>query len=268
MYPVLFDRYETIFVIWGVAVLGGIVLCLALARRDGHDTVRALFALVLIAITFIVGTKVHFWLANPDLVRSVGTADLLRYGFHFPGGLIACILLAPLTLRVLGLRVLPFLDSISPAIAFAIALARLGCFANGCCFGYVSAQPWAIAFPPGSRAYEHHLDAGLIALGAPLSLPVLPMMLFFSAASLGIGWILWRWRWRFVGQRVLALIAMWSVANVVIEYWRDPTMVPGTPHLWGVSLAIAAIAVPALWTLSSRHAAARSPQLIHQPPGR
>jgi len=255
MYPLLLGRFDSLFVVWGAAVLCGMVLAFMLASRDGHDPDRAFLAVVLIAFVFVLGTKIHFWWANRDLVQQAGgMTHLLLYGFHFPGGIVLTVVAAPLLLRAVGLQPFAFFDSIAPAVGLAIAVARLGCFANGCCFGYVSHAPWALSFPVGSRAFAHHLEHGLVGSEATYSQPVLPLSLFFSIAALLIGVALWRWRphRQFVGQLALGFVAMWSTSNVAIEYWRDPIMVPGSPHLWTLSLAIAALSVPALLLLSYR----------------
>jgi phosphatidylglycerol:prolipoprotein diacylglycerol transferase len=49
-------------------------------------------------------------------------------------------------------RVLEITDIVAPQIALGIALARVGCFLNGCCFGKESDLPWACTFPPDSQA--------------------------------------------------------------------------------------------------------------------
>ena len=40
-------------------------------------------------------------------------------------------------------------DVAAPAVAIGIAIGRIGCFLNGCCYGAVCELPWAVRFPPG-----------------------------------------------------------------------------------------------------------------------
>lgn len=52
-------------------------------------------------------------------------------------------------------RQIPFLvtsDIFVPSLALGIAIGRIGCFFNGCCFGLPSDLPWACSFPPESLA--------------------------------------------------------------------------------------------------------------------
>lgn len=247
MYP-FFWGYQTLFVVWSIAIVVGFLLATLAAQRDGHGGARSFFALCLVAVVFVAGTKIHFALANDPLARALTRHNLLVDGFHFPGGLLATLLIVPPLLWLLGIRPLAFGDSTVPVFALAIGIARLGCFANGCCFGYVSEAPWALSFPIGSRAYAVHVATGVISPADLVSRPVLPLMLLFSAVGFALAGILWFWRGhrRFTGEITLGFVALWSSANVAIEWGRDPAMLRGTPHLFEASIVIAAIAVPTL----------------------
>jgi phosphatidylglycerol:prolipoprotein diacylglycerol transferase len=43
-------------------------------------------------------------------------------------------------------------DLVAPGVAVGIALGRIGCFLNGCCFGGVCEAPWAVQFPRESTS--------------------------------------------------------------------------------------------------------------------
>lgn len=45
-------------------------------------------------------------------------------------------------------------DLVAPALLLGMALGRVGCFLNGCCFGGVCEHTWAIRLPPESPAYQ------------------------------------------------------------------------------------------------------------------
>ncbi|GAB4139301.1 prolipoprotein diacylglyceryl transferase family protein [Thermopirellula anaerolimosa] len=99
-----------------------------------------------------------------------GVAFILRYGFPFWATL----------------------DLISPSLALGLAIGRLGCFLNGCCFGGACDLPWAVRFPPASPAYEHQLEHGDLYIAgvklgtdpdAPQGPPVIRSVLPGSAAE-------------------------------------------------------------------------------------
>ena len=54
----------------------------------------------------------------------------------------------------------PTMDVIAPAIALGIAIGRLGCFLNGCCYGDRCELPWAVSFPPASPPWWDQVRQG------------------------------------------------------------------------------------------------------------
>lgn len=266
MHPLLFGTYPTGMVLWGVALGIWVVVGAALGSRDGYGRGRTATAMICLAVFFLAGAKVHYWLANHALIGAEGVGRYLMRGFHLPGGVLAGAVLAPFALRALGLPVLAFGDACVPAAGFALAVVRLGCFFNGCCAGRPTEAPWGIAFPRGSLVHATHLLRGYIPPDAPFSLPVVPLMLIFGtvALCLSIGIIVSR-RWQsFPGQMGLTFLALWSMATVVLEPWRDPATIAGTPRLGAASALVTAGAIVGLLVLSRRHRR----ELSAMPPGR
>jgi phosphatidylglycerol:prolipoprotein diacylglycerol transferase len=60
------------------------------------------------------------------------------------------------------LPALALADLIAPSLAIGLALGRIGCFLNGCCFGGPCDLPWAVPFPAGSPPYDSQVMAGQI----------------------------------------------------------------------------------------------------------
>lgn len=57
-------------------------------------------------------------------------------------------------------NILVILDLIVPTVMLGIAIGRIGCFLNGCCFGEVCDLPWAVTFPEGSPAHVCQIERG------------------------------------------------------------------------------------------------------------
>ena len=55
-------------------------------------------------------------------------------------------------------------DLIAPSLALGLAIGRIGCLLNGCCFGGPCQidYPWAVTFPADSPPYVHQKSAGLL----------------------------------------------------------------------------------------------------------
>ena len=62
------------------------------------------------------------------------------------------------------LPVLAMADIIAPSMTLGLALGRIGCFLNGCCYGGQCQLPWAVEFPPESPVYQSQIDRGEYAL--------------------------------------------------------------------------------------------------------
>ncbi len=61
-----------------------------------------------------------------------------------------------------GVSLLGLGDLVAPSLMFGLALGRVGCFLNGCCFGGLCDLPWAVRFPQGSLPYESQVHRGLM----------------------------------------------------------------------------------------------------------
>jgi phosphatidylglycerol:prolipoprotein diacylglycerol transferase len=114
-------------------------------------------------------------------------------------------------------------DLCAPWVAFGLALTRVGCFLNGCCYGKVTNVPWAVRFPIGSIVWEAQHDAHLIGDHAP-ALPVHPTQIYLSLLDFVTFVVLYvaiRRRKRFDGQVFAWLLILKGVFRSFVEIWRD-----------------------------------------------
>jgi len=88
-------------------------------------------------------------------VANVAQGGLVGYG-GFIGGVTGLLLFA----GKYRLPLLALCDLIAPSIVLGLALGRLGCLLNGCCFDHISQQPWKITFPWDSPAHVHQVRHG------------------------------------------------------------------------------------------------------------
>lgn len=176
MYPVFFRLGDLAIHTYGVLVALGFAAGLWLAARRARvagldpEVIHRLGVWLIVA--GIAGAKLFyitfFW---PDFSggwRAAGVASL-REGFVFYGGFIGAMGATILYARARRLPLWSLADTLAPAVALGHAFGRLGCFANGCCFGGVCRWPWAVSFP------EPHLLAGI---------PVHPTQLYETAGNL------------------------------------------------------------------------------------
>ncbi|MCG3126087.1 MAG: Prolipoprotein diacylglyceryl transferase [Phycisphaerae bacterium] len=111
-------------------------------------------------IAGVVGCRVmyvaHYW---DDFARYghplkviFAIFDVTRGGLEFYGGVILTAIATLVYLRRWGHSVRWYLDILTPSLALGLAIGRLGCFLNGCCWGDTCDLPWAVRFPFGSNA--------------------------------------------------------------------------------------------------------------------
>ncbi|MFH1312930.1 MAG: prolipoprotein diacylglyceryl transferase [Candidatus Eisenbacteria bacterium] len=158
MHRTLFDVGPFSIHLYGVmlafAFWLGIELSIRIARKRGMDPVAIMDLGIIILVSSVIGARLlyvitHFTEYRHDLV---GIFRVWEGGLTFYGGLAAGVAFGIGYLKRQGLRVLEVTDIIAPQIALGIALARVGCFLNGCCFGRESTLPWACTFPADSQA--------------------------------------------------------------------------------------------------------------------
>ncbi len=131
-------------------------------------------------IAGVVGCRamyvVHYWEQfghiEPLGARIWAILDVRRGGLEFYGGFILACIAGYLWLRyVEKVSLRWYLDIVAPSAALGLAIGRIGCFLNGCCFGHVSDVPWAVRFPFGSNAQRTQWEQ--VVPGSELPAPLL-----------------------------------------------------------------------------------------------
>jgi phosphatidylglycerol:prolipoprotein diacylglycerol transferase len=51
-------------------------------------------------------------------------------------------------------------DIVAPSFLVGLAIGRIGCLLNGCCYGGICDQPWAVTFPQESPPYQDQVARG------------------------------------------------------------------------------------------------------------
>jgi phosphatidylglycerol---prolipoprotein diacylglyceryl transferase len=156
---------------------------------------------------------------------------LVIYGAFF-GGVIAVLLF----IRKQKMPALATFDLIAPSMMIGLALGRIGCFLNGCCYGGPTSLPWAVRFPPGSPPYADQAASGMLtAANPPASLPVHPTQLYSAITAALIGWLLWSYYpfRRRDGQVVALMLMVYPISRYLEEIIRTDE-----PAVFGTGLSI------------------------------
>ena len=148
---------------YGVMAAAGFLLALYLFQANRYKAAlnsdQVTNILMLAMICGIVGARIfyvvqnwNFYRANPAAIIRIDQGGLVFYG----GFLLAVAAVIWYVRKVCKADVLRVLDAISPALAAAHALGRIGCFFNGCCYGKPAEIFWAFAYAPGTEPFKRY----------------------------------------------------------------------------------------------------------------
>ncbi len=141
-----------------VGFLASIMWAVRRAERSGGNPDVILNAGFLALFGGVIGARamyvVHYWyeFANRgSLGRMIwGIVDVRQGGLEVYGGFITVVILVLLYLWLSKNSIRWYLDIIAPSAALGMAVGRIGCFLNGCCWGGLAELPWSMRFPFGS----------------------------------------------------------------------------------------------------------------------
>jgi phosphatidylglycerol:prolipoprotein diacylglycerol transferase len=86
--------------------------------------------------------------------------NVVEGGLVVFGSILGAILGALVFMRLNKMPVLRTFDIMVPAAMLGIAIGRIGCLLNGCCFGGITDAAWGIVFPADSPAHQHQIAKG------------------------------------------------------------------------------------------------------------
>lgn len=213
---------------YGVMLLVGLVAGSAWLAHNGRYYNLPSGLAVDLALTALVGgilgaRLLYVLLDLPQFAGNPLSAfRVWEGGLSFHGGLAGGLLGVYLLSRRRGLRFPTLADAGAPAIALGYALARIGCFLNGCCFGGHCDSFWGMRFAPGSEAAAWSLG---LPPGQPATTwgePLYPAQLLASFLAIIIFFVLVLTRRLFPrpGHLFIFFLALYGVERFVVEFWR------------------------------------------------
>lgn len=168
-----------------------------------------------VVVGFIGGKLLH---AVSEWQEYTAWYDILYFwhgGFSILGSVIALLAYVPYYVHKQGILLGAACDFLAIYAPLLQAIARLGCYFAGCCYGTAAALPWAIVYTDPSSA-------------APCHVPLHPAQLYSSLALYSIFLIL-----RFVvfphvqkkrlfgrGIILCTYLTLISIERFVVDFWR------------------------------------------------
>jgi phosphatidylglycerol:prolipoprotein diacylglycerol transferase len=183
--PVLFQLGQFPIRSYGLmmalAFIVGIIVARRRAKAAGIDPDTIIDLAFFVILASIAGARALHVIVQWEFYRG----DLLSILRLWEGGLAQYggIAVGVVTgiLFFVRRRIDPWLgaDTVAPSIALGVAIGRMGCFLNGCCYGKACDLPWAVTFRADSVAGHLIHDT-----------PVHPTQIYESLASLIIFFVL------------------------------------------------------------------------------
>jgi phosphatidylglycerol---prolipoprotein diacylglyceryl transferase len=225
MDPVAFSL-GTLQIRWyGVMVVLAVIAILAISlieakrlniKRDDVFNI-ATFAIiggVIFARVIHVIDQWEYYMAHPEQLLSFE-------GVGVYGAVIGVLLAIVIYCLVKKISIWKIADMVSPGALIGMAIGRIGCTINGCCYGLETDSFCQVI-------YTHPESY------APLHVSILPTQIFhvvWNLIAFGIIWAV-RKRMKPEGTTFLLYLALYGAGDLTIRFFRD-----GTPFMFGMQQA-------------------------------
>lgn len=187
----------------------------------GYLLAGSLFSFICARLFHVFFEKPEFFIKNPDLI-------LTKFdGMTFYGSLIGGVIFIVTVSNVFSWSKLlraKFWDASVLSSCLTLFLMRIGCFANGCCWGSITAHPWGVQYfdPRSAMPYS--------------GIPVHPVQLYDAFVGLVLFIVLFIWWKERAGRAKLVwmFFCLYPIARFTTEFFRGDSF-RGEDILGGLS---------------------------------
>ncbi len=226
-------------------------LAIVIVKRSGIRPAQAALLVAVVTTAFFIGSRLLYSILYlPQVIADPGIITALRIAnFSLHGGLALALFSWWAVANKLALPFLELTDKLTPHVGISIAIMRIGCYLNGCCFGKTASIPWGVRFPFLSQPHIAQIYTGDIPLfGAPA--PVHPTQLYEMAAALiaaATAWLILKRR-KEAGLAAAAFGLLYSLGRFITFFFRSFPAAEGYSNfIRGPVVYSLAIIVFSLW---------------------
>ena len=207
-------------VVWAMALIAAMAYTLRSARQSNLDVQSTYWAAVCAYVGGLWGGHLMGMAVHGIPGGLFGWAEFWSGPKSYFGALLGGGAAAAFYFRRHKMDAIAYADAAVPAVCIGYAIGRIGCYLNGDDYGTLTRLPWAVAYPPGTEAYQSHIDRGWIAPGATWSLPVHPVQLYASLLGLVMFLVLVNYRPKQDGRRLGLFLSLYAAGRFLMEWLR------------------------------------------------
>jgi phosphatidylglycerol:prolipoprotein diacylglycerol transferase len=172
------------------------------------------------------------------------------------GGPLVYLVIASVGTMLLARNRRRMLDIVVLTLPVPLILAKVACFANGCCYGAVCSLPWAVIFPEGGTERT-----------APAGVPLHPTQLYEILVLVVIAVVLMaldRKRWR--GTLMAWFVMLYGIGRPLTEFFRAPEKLNAVigPLTLSQAICFAAALIAGVALIVVRHVGVIGQQTDHE----
>lgn len=151
-----------------VAVVSAVWVAVRRAKQAGVDPEVILALASWVFVAGILGARGFYVIQKWDQFAGSGPVETLlniinvtEGGLVVYGSLAGAVGAFLVFCRHYKLPILLIGDLMAPSMLLGLAIGRIGCLLNGCCYGAPCERPWAVTFPRDTAPYLSQLENGL-----------------------------------------------------------------------------------------------------------
>ncbi|WP_455170623.1 prolipoprotein diacylglyceryl transferase, partial [Aegicerativicinus sediminis] len=203
----------------------------------GYPLRTILLMLATITLFIIIGTRL-ITIPLDQWISAIGSENASHTNRSSIGGIVFGLAGLLISLKLFKHK-RPILKLFAWVVPLGLAIAKLGCLFNGCCYGLAFNGFWSIQYPVTTNAHYNHWHSGAIANDAMQSLAVHPVQLYESLILVIIGIVVWKTHkiWKRSLSAVLFALFLYFTLRFGVEFFRDHSVSQfGNQHYLGVWL--------------------------------
>ncbi len=227
MHPIAFKIGNFPIYFYGVMMVVSYLTVLVIVnfthKLEGFTMDEAVDITIFAVAGGVIGARLFYVALNMGkfLQSPIHIIFVREGGLSWHGGLIGAFIALVILHYMRKLPLGKICDYAAVHSVIALAIGRIGCFLNGCCYGKECGCNWGVEFK----------EAGITGLRHPTQL--------YESFMLIIAFIFLLWWWKrkkFDGEMTMIMFALYGVIRFIVEIFRENTP---NQYLFGLPVSLA-----------------------------